>query len=227
MKEPETPRHVRVAEQCDYVGVQAELTLINASSTTSNRRTKIALMALILALYDAAEIGYFYFSPSLFMLAPDIKMESSTAAHLSSVLSAAYTFGRLVSTFISIKIKPDIIIAYHFLIIFAGHSLLYLFRTDLLMVYVATVIIGLGFSAMWPAILAFTDRHLKLTDRVGTILFCTAGVVSLFTPTTIGPFLDKTSRVFNPLMLFAFEMVYIGISFVVYVFFNLVVLRYF
>lgn len=77
---------------------------------------------------------------------------------------------------------------------------------------------GFGFSAMWPAILAFTDRYLALTNRVGSLLFFFAGVVSLFTPFIIGRFLQDT-----PLILFAFEGVYILAALVLFILLRLLI----
>lgn len=183
------------------------------------RPLKLLLMALCLATYDAAEIAYFYFSPTMFQFMTDgVAMSAEDAAHVLSVLSAAYTAGRLVTAFVAIKLKPDVIISYHFLIIIAGHLVLLMGRHQVQYIYVGTVILGFGFSAMWPAILAFTDRYLALTNRVGSLLFFFAGVISLFTPFIIGRFLQAT-----PLILFAFEGAYITTSLALFIVLRLLI----
>ncbi|KAH9395173.1 hypothetical protein TYRP_020929 [Tyrophagus putrescentiae] len=183
------------------------------------RPLKLLLMALCLATYDAAEIAYFYFSPTMYQFMTDgVRMTAEEAAHVLSVLSAAYTVGRLVTAFVAIKLKPDVIISYHFLIIIAGHLVLYTGRHQTEYIYAGTVVLGFGFSAMWPAILAFTDRYLALTNRVGSLLFFFAGVVSLFTPFIIGRFLQDT-----PLILFAFEGVYILAALVLFILLRLLI----
>ena len=65
---------------------------------------------------------------------------------------------------------------------------------------------------MWPAILAFTDRYFRLSNRVGSLLFFFAGVFSLFTPFIVGPFLES-----NPLVLYAFEGFYILVSIILFI----------
>jgi len=98
-------------------------------------------MALCLAIYDAAEINYFYFSPTMFQFL-DIHLSAEEAAYVSSVLSAAYTFGRLCTAFISIKLRPDVIIGYHFVIIVAAKLVLFFGRDSHTTIYVGTVVLG-------------------------------------------------------------------------------------
>ena len=71
---------------------------------------------------------------------------------------------------------------------------------------------------MWPAILACTDRYLKLTNRAGSLLFFFAGVVSIFTPFIIGRFLKDT-----PTILFLFEGCYIVASLALFVVLRLMI----
>lgn len=108
-----------------------------------HRRLKLLLMALCLATYDAAEIAYFYFSPTMFQFMKDgVSLSAEESAHVLSVLSAAYTCGRLATAFIAIKIKPDVIISYHFLVIILGHAVLLFGRHRLQYIYAGTVILG-------------------------------------------------------------------------------------
>ena len=149
------------------------------SEYQSLRKFKLILVALLLGTYDAAELGYFYYSPTMLQ---HLSIEPSEAAHVLSVLSAAYTIGRLVTAFISLKLTPDIIMTYHFVIIIAAQTCLYFGRHNRTIIYITTVLLGYGFSAMWPAILAFTERHFKLSNRIGSLLFFFAGLATIFTP---------------------------------------------
>ncbi|KAI2805923.1 hypothetical protein BLOT_004933 [Blomia tropicalis] len=189
--------------------VQPQLENVNRRSE-SKRALKLIMVAICLGTYDAAEIGYFFFSPSMFQYSKVLSAEEG--AHVLSVLSAAYTIGRLVTAFISIKIRPDVIISYHFVIVIIAQSILFFGHDSPPLIYVGTVILGYGFSAMWPAILAFTDRYFRLSNRVGSLLFFFAGVFSLFTPFIVGPFLES-----NPLVLYAFEGFYILVSIILFI----------
>ena len=141
-------------QQHDHPNVVTAETSIHVVlvSQVSNRRIKLFLMALCLAMYDAAEIAYFYFSPSMFQWMKPIEMPADEAAHVASILSAAYTIGRLCTAFISIKLKPDVIISYHFVIIFIGMNILYFGRDNRTTIIVGTIILGsfFGFLNTFP-----------------------------------------------------------------------------
>lgn len=65
---------------------------------------------------------------------------------------------------------------------------------------------------MWPAIFAFTERHLLLSERVCSLYSFLSGIVSLVIPLILG-------QVFNswPLILFYLEALFIIISLILFV----------
>src|SRR5699024_3685036 len=98
-------------------------------SIIPHRRTKLLLCGLCLATYGTVEIGHFAFSAALFQNL-DIHLSAATSAHVMSILSSTYTLGRLTSAFISIKLQPDTIIAYHYVTLFGAITMLYYGRND-------------------------------------------------------------------------------------------------
>ena len=122
--------------------VQLAISPTPRETVVSRRKLKLILAALFLATYDGAEIGYFYYSPTMLQYM-DIKLTASVAAHVSSVLSAAYTSGRLLTAFISLKLKPDIIVSYHFVIILVAQVVLFIGRDNQTIIYIATAILGI------------------------------------------------------------------------------------
>lgn len=72
----------------------------------------------------------------------DISLPADESARVQSLLSAAYTFGRLLTAFISIKLQPDVIILYHYLIIALAHMTIFFGRDSRLCIYLGSVILG-------------------------------------------------------------------------------------
>src|SRR5699024_4123643 len=64
-----------------------------------------------------------------------------------------------------------------------------------------------AFSAMWAAVFAFAERHLRLTDRVCSLFSFLCGTVSLAIPLVLGQSFKA-----NPLILFYLEFASIGAS---------------
>ena len=116
----------------------------------AHRKCKIFLAGLTMALYANAEQNFFTFCCAMFQYL-DIGFSAKDAALLMSLLYATFTGGRLVTAFISHKLKPDTIIMYHFVIIIGAIGIMYVGRQTQLWIYIGTMILGAGFSAMWPA----------------------------------------------------------------------------
>lgn len=159
------------------------------------RKTKLILCGICLAAYFSAENGYFYYCTAMLQYL-EIHLTAVEATKVTSVLSLAYTIGPLVTAIVSLKLQPDHIISYHFVFLISGWSLIYFFRTDLTMIYIGSAVLGYGFSAMVPAINAFTERHFKFSDTVASMYTCTCGATSLLIPFLLGVYFDE-----NPLLL--------------------------
>lgn len=197
--------------------------------TIPNRNWKIFICGLCLANYATARIGHFYFSAAMFQYL-DIHLSAATSVHLMSLSSFAYTMGRLVTSFISIKVVPDIILFYHYIILFTSLGFLYFGQHELtyitigtmmignlliqmseLNIYIHYLFLGYGFSAMWPGIFALTERHLRLSDEVCSFFTFLSGGLSLIIPFVLGQSF-KT----HPMILFNLETIFISISVIMF-----------
>ena len=147
------------------------------AASIPNRTAKLILTGLCLAIYAAAEFGHFSFSTSMFQYL-EIGLSASQSAMVTSILSATFTLGRLLTAFISIRLQPDLIISYHYAIIIISLGVLYIGRHNLVVIYLSTAGLGYGYSCVWPAFFSFTERHLKLTDRVSSCYSFLFGVTS-------------------------------------------------
>ncbi len=114
---------------------------------------------------------------------------------MMSLLTGCYTAGRLLATFIALKVKPDITLAAHYLLIAASLTLLFFGRTNLTVVYVGHAALGFGYSAMNAAFYSLTEQHLKLTEKVCSLYSFTGAGVALVMPLVLGQTLDHFPKV--------------------------------
>ena len=114
------------------------------------RIVKLAMCGLCLACYATAELGWFGFSSAMYQYLPEMdeegKMDATKAAHVQSVLSATFTSGRLLTAFITLRLVPDVIISYHYLISFTALGTLFFGRGSLVAVYVGSALLGKWFD---------------------------------------------------------------------------------
>lgn len=182
------------------------------TSTIPNRTGKLALCSLCLATYASAEFGWFAFSTAWLQYLDPRPLTATESAHVMSILAGTLTLGRLATAFISIRISPDVIIFYHYLICLASFGLLYLGSGSLLFIQLTTAALGFGFSALWPAWFSFTEKYLKLTDQVSSCFSFLFGVTSLIIPFVLGQLFEK-----YPVVLLIMEIAFLVISLVLFI----------
>lgn len=122
--------------------------LLSSNSTIPKRKLLIALLALLLALYAELEFAYIQISPTYSQYIP-LRVSASKAAEIASVLSVAYTVGRGLSFFVAFKIRPAIMITYHFMIMLIGFLILVIFaRNSLTMLWIANIVLGMHLKSI-------------------------------------------------------------------------------
>ena len=109
------------------------------------RKVLIALFAFILSLYSCFEIVYFSLCPTYLQYLPNIVISAPKATEIFIVMAITYTLGRLVSAFISIKLKPEVMITYHLVIIGIGLAILFIAHhaSTTILIYIGNGIIGI------------------------------------------------------------------------------------
>lgn len=72
----------------------------------------------------------------------DIKMDATRAALMQSVCSSTFTLGRLVTAFITTKVVPDIIVAYHMVTFILGLAIVFFGRNSQTAIIVGSAVLG-------------------------------------------------------------------------------------
>ncbi|CAG2104657.1 unnamed protein product [Medioppia subpectinata] len=102
----------------------------------------IILLAMSLSFYTACEVCYSINAVNYFQYIP-IHMSAQRATDLTMATTGASTVARLVSTYISSKLGPEIMLTYH---------------------------LGLGMSAIWSTYFVFGEKYIKLTNKITSVL---------------------------------------------------------
>ena len=181
-----------------------------SKTTTKRRKTKLALLAVSASLSMAAEMGYAIFSSALWQ-----QLEVLTAPEAVSALAvftSAYTASRLLTAAISLWLRPDTILSYHYALIVGSLLFLFLGRHSHGLILAGNALLGASFAPMWPAMFAFTERHLTLSDRVCSTFAFLSGALTLVMPNVL-------ARLFTdfPLVIFLVEGVFVLTSLLLFV----------
>ncbi len=160
----------------------------------------ITLVSIFLAFYFVSELVYLQFSATYFQYIP-LKLTASKSAEIVSAMALTYTIGRGISVFIAIKIRPQHMIAYHFLILIISIVILFSAQNSITILWFGSLTLSFGFSSIFPSIFSFISQYLIITDRIGTTLIFSSSVLNLFTPFILGTYIEKYSVIFVVSML--------------------------
>ena len=152
------------------------------------------LSALLIGSYFSIEVIYLQlftkFGQNTVMHLP-----SSKSAIILSALTAAQTFGRFISIFTLIKLKPNIMLMINFVTISCGLFVVVFFQT-LTGMWIGNIIIGLGMGSTSPGLYAFIKQYISITNIKGTIFVSSAGITQAVLPIIVNMFIET-----NPMIL--------------------------
>ena len=109
--------------------------------SSQTRKVLIALVALSLSTYAGFELIYFSYSSTYYQYLP-IHLSAQTSATVMSVLSTTYAVGRGVSAIISSKVRAEIMLSYHMVILVIALAVLHFGQRTEWMIYVGNALIG-------------------------------------------------------------------------------------
>ena len=194
-------RRYKPNDKSPETATETDLKLFDRSGKP--RALLIVLMALSLATINSLELVYFNFG-STYMQYTEARLSAKTAASIMSVLSAAYTGGQAINFFISMFIKTKYMIGYHFLISIVAIICLYFGQSSETGLWILNTIIGFGFSVLFPGIFAYMSKYIHISNRIGTIIWFTCGVVNFVPPLILGSYIEN-----NPMVFILIEVTYL------------------
>ena len=171
----------------------------------------IALLSLSMTTFAGMEMAFLSYSSAYYQIIP-IRFSAQKAAELNSVMSATHTLGKLISAFISIKLKPNIIVAYSFVIIFVSLTIIYMGVNTSWAIWTGNALIGFGYAGVLSSYFSMADNYVRLTNRVSSVLQAASAICPMISPFIYGPLIEKSPQIFI-LLQFAYLSVAI-ISFI-------------
>ena len=104
-------------------------------------KTIVMLCAICFASFTAIENCQFQFSPTFNQYIP-LRLCAPKTALILSVMASCFTFGRFISIFIAIRLKPETMITYHYCIILFAIIILLFAQNSIIFIFVGNVLIG-------------------------------------------------------------------------------------
>jgi FHS family Na+ dependent glucose MFS transporter 1 len=195
---------------------------INSPSSENDKRTgklnpqnqKLILwvIALFFFAFVGVEIGYGDWL-SAYSITSGLATEK-TAILLTSTYWGAFTFSRLISIPLAMKVKVKSILFIDVAGAIVGLGLVFLFPLQIQMLWIGTIILGLSVASLFPTMLTFAEGLMSMTGKVTSIFFVSGSVGSIFLPWLIGRSVETQGPDFIIQALF-FTLLLAGMVFIV------------
>ena len=145
-------------------------------------------------------------------------MSASDGAFLSSSMFAMYTLFRFLSAFVALKLSPGQMLVIHYTLILCSEIGMLFGSTSKMILWIANMALGAGFSAVFGSVFAFADQYMVLGNYAGTSLIAAAGCSALFTLFYVGKMIKE-----QPEILVYFNIINTLISIIFFIIINLII----
>jgi len=149
----------------------------------------ILLAAVFFAFYVAFELGY---SGWLHTYGIERGLPPAAASWLNSSFWIAFTLGRAAVAFRRVMPAPKVVVAASLAVALGGSSLLVAGSAGAgPLIWVGTILAGLGAAAQFPMMMTYLDRRIVTTGRFTSIMLAAAAGGNLAAPWLIGRAIDS------------------------------------
>ncbi|KAI1287798.1 hypothetical protein HDE_09847 [Halotydeus destructor] len=123
----------------------------------------------------------------VFLLSTDLHLSKSRALQINSTYNGTYALFRAIGVLLVIYVKPATIIFANIAILLVSTSIYWVYHdTWELGVWVATILMAVGFSTMYGNIVSVTSQLITVTNLVGAIITLASFSSSAIYPIIIG-----------------------------------------
>lgn len=180
---------------------------------------KLRLVILSCAFYGAycgMELITFQFLPK-FGQNSDLKLSEQYSAYVLTGMTVAFATGRGSAIFLVFKISPKILLCFNItLIIVANVILLVWANSSLYFFWTASIIFGFGFSSSYASFAASIERHLNITNFIGSMILVSAYGLPVIYPLIVGSFIETNPVVLCYVTFFSLSIIIGAVSSLLY-----------
>ncbi len=175
-------------------------TRVGEKEDTMERRQRITLtslafiffMFLFFFLYSGLEVGLGTYIPT-FAVKSRLGSTRSEGAYAMAAFWGAFCAGRFASIFVAALVSPlNTMLASFALCITSSVCMIFLSQTSLVALQVLSAIAGVGMSPMYATGMLWAERHLTMTNRIGSALSFAAMAGANVVPIFVGSFIVET-----------------------------------
>ncbi|CAG7652348.1 unnamed protein product [Allacma fusca] len=146
----------------------------------------IVLICCVLGFYQGMELCTAQFIPT-FSHFSEVGLSEKQSARIALGLQLGFALGRLLGIFLVLKIAPHFLFAGNFLLLLASNIILLICGgSSVEWLWVGSIAIGLGMSTVLPAVYAYIEKYIFVSDSIASIVAGFGGLVAFVYPIIVG-----------------------------------------
>ncbi|XP_054722080.1 sodium-dependent glucose transporter 1-like [Uloborus diversus] len=154
----------------------------------------VVLCGLLLFVETGTEIGFAQMLTT-YAAKGTLKLTTTTGSYMTSAFWAAFTISRLASVFLATKFSNLTLLAYDLGITSVGAILLLTLSNHEWILWLSSVLIGIGIASFFPATLAWLDSYINVTNKIASLLVLGGAFGEMLIPFTISTFIESVPEV--------------------------------
>jgi len=160
------------------------------TGSNSDRIFLIIFSAIFLGAYNGMELCTLQFFPS-FTHYIDLELSEQDGAFVLSSLTGAFTLGRGLGILLVLRAVPEVILIGNISLVTLGNLVLYfLANSSITFLWIGAVLLGVGFSTVFPLFFGYIEQYLEISNVVGGVILVAGGFFSGLYPVLIGDYME-------------------------------------
>jgi MFS transporter, FHS family, Na+ dependent glucose transporter 1 len=144
----------------------------------------VAIMVLCFVLYVGGEAGY---GAWIYTYAFKLNFGTEvTAAYLTSAFWGAFTLGRLLGIWVSMRARPMTILSIDFAGCLVSLGLILFFNESATLLWIGTILFGISQASIFPTFLTLAEERMHITGTITGWFLVGAGLGGMILPWLIG-----------------------------------------
>lgn len=165
------------------------------SKSNINERSSILIVifgAILISFYGTTETTIFQYL-STYSYYSSLQFTADQGDSLVIALTLSYVIAKLMFILMSLKVTPQQILYQTFTLIIIAYAVFVYGVKSEQMIWLGTVLIGIGFSASYPSIFAYLEQYLEMTNKKGTVFVFSCGLLGIISPLIVGNYIENQS----------------------------------
>lgn len=155
----------------------------------------VIFTAFFMFLMTGAEMGYAH-TLTTYAVKGTLHVSTTVGSYMTSVFWAVFTLSRLASVFLALKISNLVLLTGDIAVALIAAGILLFFMPNEWVLWLATVIFGIGMASVYAALIGWAGIHINITNKISAIFTVGGAAGEVVVPFITTYFIESIPEIF-------------------------------